>query len=112
MKGSQGYVVIKLSQPVHPTSVALDHISKTVSHTEEITSAPQNFSVYGFKNDFEKEEGQFLGSFVYRVDRFPLQTFKLEGEPLDKYKYMLLKILSNWQHPNYTCIYGFRVYGE
>lgn len=32
----------------------------------------------GFKNDFEKEEGQFLGSFVYRVDRFPLQTFKLE----------------------------------
>ncbi|XP_039203889.1 SUN domain-containing protein 2-like [Crotalus tigris] len=112
MKGSQGYVVIKLSQAVRLTSVALDHISKTVSHTEEITSAPQNFSVYGFKNDFEKEEGQFLGSFVYRVDRFPLQTFKLEGAPLDKFNYILLKILTNWHHPNYTCIYGFRVYGE
>ncbi|KAM6465779.1 SUN domain-containing protein 3-like isoform 2-T2 [Liasis olivaceus] len=79
MQGSQGYIIIKLSQAVCPTTVALDHISKTISHTEEITSAPKNFSVYGFKNDFEKEEGHFLGSFVYRVNGYPLQTFKLEG---------------------------------
>ncbi|XP_061463496.1 SUN domain-containing protein 3-like [Rhineura floridana] len=112
MHGSQGFVVIKLSQAICPVAVTLDHISKTISHTEEITSAPKNFSVYGFKDDFEKEEGSFLGSFVYRIDGFPMQTFKLEGTHSDKVKYLLLKILSNWDHPNYTCIYGFHVYGE
>ncbi|XP_053217440.1 SUN domain-containing protein 2-like [Podarcis raffonei] len=112
MQGSQGYVVIKLSEAVCPVAVTLDHISKKISHTEEITSAPKNFSVYGFKDDFEKEEGNFLGSFVYRIDGFPMQTFKLERENSGKFQYLLLKILSNWDHPNYTCIYGFRVYGE
>ncbi|KAF7243672.1 SUN domain-containing protein 2 [Varanus komodoensis] len=112
MDGSQGYVVVRLSQAVCPAVVALDHIPKAMSHTEEITSAPRNFSVYGFKDDFEKEEGHFLGSFVYRIDDFPMQSYKLEGANLDQFKYLLLKILSNWNHPNYTCIYGFRVYEE
>ncbi|XP_034969983.1 SUN domain-containing protein 2-like [Zootoca vivipara] len=115
MQGSQGYVVIKLSEAVCPVAVTLDHISKKISHTEEITSAPKNFSIYGFKDDFEKEEGNFLGSFVYRIDGFPMQTFKLEGRCLEnpgKFQYLLLKILSNWDHPHYTCIYGFHVYGE
>ncbi|XP_053141308.1 SUN domain-containing protein 2-like isoform X2 [Hemicordylus capensis] len=112
MEGSQGYVVIKLSQEICPVAVTLDHITKIVSHTEEISSAPKNFSVHGFKDDFEKEEGTFLGSFVYRIDGFPMQTFKLEPANSDRFKYLLLKILSNWDHPNYTCIYGFHVYGE
>uniref|UniRef100_A0ABM5FC36 SUN domain-containing protein 3-like n=1 Tax=Pogona vitticeps TaxID=103695 RepID=A0ABM5FC36_9SAUR len=110
MDGSEGYIIIKLSRVVCPISVALDHISKTVSHNEDVSSAPQNFSIYGFKEDFEKEEGNFLGSFVYRIDGFPMQAFLLEGAYLDEFKYLLLKITSNWNHPNYTCIYGFRVY--
>ncbi|KAH0621621.1 hypothetical protein JD844_023133, partial [Phrynosoma platyrhinos] len=78
MDRSEGYIVIKLSRPVKPSSVALYHISKKISQTNEIHSAPQDFSVYGFKNDFEKEEGHFLGSFVYKMDGYPMQCFKLE----------------------------------
>nr|XP_020650993.1 SUN domain-containing protein 3-like [Pogona vitticeps] len=46
MDGSEGYIIIKLSRVVCPISVALDHISKTVSHNEDVSSAPQNFSIY------------------------------------------------------------------
>lgn len=46
LHGSQGYVVVKLSKVICPAVVALDHISKTDSLTEEITSAPKNFAIY------------------------------------------------------------------
>ncbi|KAG7276519.1 hypothetical protein CRUP_014260, partial [Coryphaenoides rupestris] len=45
-KGSQGYLVIKLSLRVQPTAFYLEHIPKTMSPTGSITSAPRNFSVY------------------------------------------------------------------
>ncbi|XP_019409068.1 PREDICTED: SUN domain-containing protein 2-like [Crocodylus porosus] len=109
--GSQGYVVIKLSKVICPAAVALDHISKTDSLTEEIPSAPKNFAIYGMKEDFE-EERTFLGEFVYDKDGSPNQMFKLEVANLEHFGYLQLRVLSNWGHPNYTCIYGFRVHGD
>ncbi|KAG7247583.1 hypothetical protein CRUP_028865, partial [Coryphaenoides rupestris] len=71
-KGSQGYLVIKLSLRVQPTAFYLEHIPKTMSPTGSITSAPRNFSVYIIE----------------------------------------VRVLSNWGHPEYTCLYRFRVQGE
>lgn len=45
-KGSQGYLVVRLSMEIHPTSFTLEHIPKTLSPTGNITSAPKDFSVY------------------------------------------------------------------
>ncbi|XP_019378427.1 PREDICTED: SUN domain-containing protein 2-like [Gavialis gangeticus] len=111
LRGSQGYVVIKLSKVICPASVALDHISKTDSLTEEIPSALKNFAIYGMKEDFE-EERTFLGEFVYDKDGSPNQMFKLEVANLEHFGYLQLRVLSNWGHPNYTCIYGFHVHGD
>lgn len=45
-KGSQGYLVIRLSLSVIPTSFCLEHIPKSLSPSGNITSAPRRFSVY------------------------------------------------------------------
>ncbi|XP_062817813.1 SUN domain-containing protein 1 isoform X2 [Anolis carolinensis] len=110
MDGSQGFLIIKLSQPSCPSFLLLDHLKKELAPTKEITSAPQNFSVYGFRNDFEMEEGTFLGSFIYNINDQPTQMFKLEGSCLEGWQYLKLVIASNWNNPNYTCIYEVGVY--
>lgn len=45
-KGSHGYLVIRLSLKVLPTSFCLEHIPKSLSPSGNITSAPRRFAVY------------------------------------------------------------------
>ncbi|KAA8585092.1 hypothetical protein FQN60_003786 [Etheostoma spectabile] len=79
-KGSQGYLVIRLSLRILPTSFCMEHIPKALSPTGNITSAPRNFTV------FEKNDRAF--------------------------QIIEVRVLSNWGHPEYTCMYRFRVHGE
>ncbi|NXR81032.1 SUN1 protein, partial [Pycnonotus jocosus] len=73
-KGSQGYLVVRLSMKIYPTAFTLEHIPKTLSPTGNITSAPRNFSVYGLDDEYQ-EEGKLLGEYVYDQDGEPLQMF-------------------------------------
>ncbi|XP_064179823.1 SUN domain-containing protein 2 [Anguilla rostrata] len=109
-RGGQGFVVIALSYPVNITHVTLEHLPKTLSPTGRIDSAPKDFSVYGMSN--EKDEGIFLGSFTYDQDGEPIQTFKLPDSLEGVYRMVELRILSNWGHLEYTCVYRFRVHGQ
>lgn len=45
-RGSQGYLVVRLSMKIRPTGVALEHIPKALSPTGNISSAPKDFAVY------------------------------------------------------------------
>ena len=45
-RGSQGYLVVRLSMQIRPTTFTLEHIPKTLSPTGNITSAPKDFAVY------------------------------------------------------------------
>ncbi|XP_054430387.1 SUN domain-containing protein 1 isoform X3 [Pteronotus mesoamericanus] len=110
-RGSQGYLVVRLSMEVRPTSFALEHIPKTLSPTGNITSAPRDFSVYGLENEYQ-EEGQLLGQFVFDQDGESLQTFPVPKRPERAFQIVELRISSNWGHPEYTCLYRFRVHGE
>ncbi|GAB0176783.1 SUN domain-containing protein 2 [Grus japonensis] len=110
-RGSQGFAVIRLSSIIHPTAVTLEHIPKALSPQGTIPSAPKDFAVYGLKEEGE-EEGLLLGQFTYNHDGDPIQTFYLEGDGVSTYQLVELRVLSNWGHPEYTCIYRFRVHGE
>ncbi|NWW37024.1 SUN2 protein, partial [Panurus biarmicus] len=110
-RGSQGFAVIRLSGIIRPTAVTLEHISKALSPQGTIPSAPKDFAVYGLKEEGE-EEGLLLGQFTYNHDGDPIQTFYLEGDLVGTYQLVELQVLSNWGHPEYTCIYRFRVHGE
>ncbi|NWS55425.1 SUN2 protein, partial [Chunga burmeisteri] len=110
-RGSQGFAVIRLSSIIRPTAVTLEHIPKTLSPQGTIPSAPKDFAVYGLKEEGE-EEGLLLGRFTYNHNGDPIQTFYLEGDAMGTYQLVELRVLSNWGHPEYTCIYRFRVHGE
>ncbi|XP_077159106.1 SUN domain-containing protein 3 [Paroedura picta] len=109
--GQQGEAVVKLAVGIIPAAVTIDHISKNVSPTGEISSAPKEFAIYGLK-EVDEDDGTFLGQFVYDAEGNMIQTFKLKGNSSEMMNYMKLKVLSNWGDPKYTCIYRFRVHGD
>ncbi|TKC37241.1 hypothetical protein EI555_009989 [Monodon monoceros] len=108
--GSQGHALIKLARKIIPTAVTMEHISEKVSPSGNISSAPKEFSVYGVSKQCEGEE-IFLGQFIYNKTGTTVQTFALQHEVSEFLLCMKLKILSNWGHPKYTCLYRFRVHG-
>ncbi|XP_070219263.1 SUN domain-containing protein 1 isoform X7 [Bos mutus] len=110
-RGSQGYLVVRLSMTIRPTAFTLEHIPKTLSPTGSITSAPKDFAVYGLENEYQ-EEGQLLGRFTYDQEGESLQMFVVPKKPERAFQIVELRIFSNWGHPEYTCLYRFRVHGE
>ncbi|VFV20667.1 sun domain-containing protein [Lynx pardinus] len=108
--GSQGHALIQLARKITPTAVTMEHISQKVSPSGNISSAPKEFSVYGILKHCEGEE-ILLGRFVYNKTGTTIQTFKLQHEVSEPLLCVKLKILSNWGHPKYTCLYRFRVHG-
>ncbi|XP_075689678.1 SUN domain-containing protein 2 [Rhinoderma darwinii] len=110
-RGSQGYAVIRLSSRIRPTAVTLDHIPRSLSPKSTISSAPKDFSVYGLEEETQKE-GVHLGNFTYNQNGNPIQTFPFKGENISTFDLVELRIQNNWGHPEYTCIYRFRVHGD
>ncbi|XP_047635332.1 SUN domain-containing protein 1 isoform X15 [Phacochoerus africanus] len=110
-RGSQGYLVVRLSMKIQPSAFTLEHIPKTLSPTGNITSAPKDFAVYGLEDEYQ-EEGQLLGRFTYDQEGESLQTFHIPKRPESAFQIVELRIFSNWGHPEYTCLYRFRVHGE
>ncbi|KAM9291951.1 SUN domain-containing protein 1 isoform 3-T10 [Morus bassanus] len=110
-KGSQGYLVVRLSMKIYPTAFTVEHIPKTLSPTGNITSAPRNFSVYGLDDEYQ-EDGKLLGQYVYDQGGEPLQMFPVMEKNENTFQIVELRIFSNWGHAEYTCLYRFRVHGK
>ncbi|XP_035753098.1 SUN domain-containing protein 1 isoform X2 [Egretta garzetta] len=110
-RGSQGYLVVRLSMKIYPTAFTVEHIPKTLSPTGNITSAPRNFSVYGLDDEYQ-EEGELLGQYVYDQGGEPLQMFPVMEKSDNAFQIVELRIFSNWGHAEYTCLYRFRVHGK
>ncbi|XP_034043231.1 SUN domain-containing protein 2-like [Thalassophryne amazonica] len=58
----------------------------------------------------DDDDGTLLGKFTYDQDGDPTQTFELP-KPSEVHRYVALRVLSNWGHAEYTCLYRFRVHG-
>ncbi|KAK9535070.1 hypothetical protein VZT92_007474 [Zoarces viviparus] len=110
-KGSQGYLVFRLSLRILPTSFCVEHIPKAMSPTGNITSAPRNFTVFGLDDEYQ-EEGTLLGQYMYEEDGESLQSFPVMEQNDKAFQIIEVRVLSNWGHPEYTCMYRFRVHGE
>ncbi|XP_067875430.1 SUN domain-containing protein 2-like [Heterodontus francisci] len=110
-KGSQGFVVIQLAARIRPTSFTLEHIPKSVALHGSISSAPRDFMVYGLDEEI-REEGLLLGHYTYDQDGDSIQMFQVQNKELGAFQVIELRVNSNWGHPEYTCLYRFRVHGE
>ncbi|XP_041735138.2 SUN domain-containing protein 1 isoform X6 [Coregonus clupeaformis] len=110
-KGSHGYLVIRLSLRILPTAFCLEHIPKALSPTSNIASAPRNFTVYGLDDEYQ-EEGKLLGQYTYQENGDSMQKFPVMEKNDRAFQIIEVRVLTNWGHPEYTCLYRFRVHGE
>lgn len=109
--GDTGRLVIKLSAPIVPTYFHYEHISKSLSREGDIRSAPKDFKVLGLEDENDPE-GVELGNYIYLDNNVPLQRFEVEVKTGKKFQFIELVVLSNHGHPDYTCLYRFRVHGK
>ncbi|XP_018426922.1 PREDICTED: SUN domain-containing protein 1 [Nanorana parkeri] len=109
-KGAQGYLVVRLSMAIYPTAFSLEHIPRSLSPTGNITSAPKDFAVYGLEDEYQ-EDGTLLVQSMYNDAGEALQTFQVTVENKNPFQIVELRILSNWGHADYTCLYRFRAHG-
>ncbi|GAA6094117.1 SUN domain-containing protein 2-like [Tachysurus ichikawai] len=109
-RGSEGHLVISLPYPIRITHVTLQHLPRVLSPSHNMKSAPKDFAVYGLEEN--RNEGKHLGTFTYDQDSEPIQTFKLLDCPSRLFRLVELRILSNWGHPDYTCVYRFRIHSQ
>lgn len=109
-RGSRGEFVIRLSSRILPSGFTLEHIPQSLSPTGSLQSAPKDFSVYGLRSE-EEEEGTLLGTYLYDEDGEAVQTYTVTEENDEPFQFILVKVLSNWGHMEYTCVYRFRVHG-
>ena len=128
LRGSTGYVDIRLRARVVIHSVALEHIPMNSAYN--ISTAPREVAVFagGRPSDGETEEGVgtgkgegegkggegeggvLLGTFAYDVEGPPSQTFQVRAkDPTDVVR---LEVRSNHGSPDYTCVYRLRVFGD
>lgn len=105
MQGQSGFVDIRLHSEISLDSITLEHISKSISFTQE--SAPKDFEVFGWNDDTQMMK---LGEFTYDIDGTPLQTFDMTfaSAPV---RFVRLQVTSNQGHPDYTVLYRLRVHG-
>ena len=112
-KGAEGRIAFHLSSRIIPTAFTYEHIPRSLSRDGHIQSAPSKFIVYGLKSEDDKEP-QTLGEYRYLIDSGePLQRFMVQDQQtaLHTFRYIELSIKSNHGHPEYTCLYRFRVHG-
>ena len=109
-KGSTGYIVIQLSEAVVPTRFSMEHISKSMSPSGKIDSAPREFVVYGLRSEKDPDPYR-LGAYSYNEDMDPLQYFEVMHPSKEAFAFIELDINSNHGNINYTCLYRFRVHG-
>ncbi|NXK34388.1 SUN5 protein, partial [Piprites chloris] len=116
-KGHQGQVVIKLPARVHLTAITVQHITKDLSPSGTVISAPKDIAVFvsllGTSVGADGEEESLLGTFTYNVEKEPMQIFPLKDVLRPRaFSYVKLLVKSNWGNPWYTCIYRVQVHGR
>ncbi|NXE96708.1 SPAG4 protein, partial [Menura novaehollandiae] len=119
-KGHQGQVVIRLPARVQLTAITVQHITKDVSPSGTIISAPKEIAVFLLSLcfapegvDADRDEETLLGTFTYSVSKEPMQTFPLKNTLLPRaFSHVKLLVKSNWGNPWYTCIYRVQVHGR
>lgn len=113
MKGTHGFIVIKLATSIVPTLVTLEHLDKRLDQysKESYESAPKEFEVYAWL-DAKGHKKLKLGSYTYLRERNAVQTFKLQNVSTKSVDFIELRILSNHGNKDCTCIYRFRVHGQ
>ncbi|KAL2478122.1 Protein SAD1/UNC-84 domain protein 1 [Forsythia ovata] len=118
LKGSSGFVQIRLRAAILPEAVTLEHVAKSVAYNR--SSAPKNCRVSGWLQGrdltnlvIDTEKMFLLTEFTYDLDKSSAQTFDvLESAASTVVDTIRLDFTSNHGSDSHTCIYRLRVHGH
>ncbi|XP_022992658.1 SUN domain-containing protein 1-like [Cucurbita maxima] len=117
LKGSSGFVQIKLRTAIVPEAITLEHVAKSVAYDR--SSAPKDCRVSGWfrgddANSAVNAENMFLlADFTYDLEKSNAQTFDVvETTSSGLIDTIRLDFSSNHGSPSHTCIYRVRVHGH
>ncbi|XP_028156770.1 SUN domain-containing protein 2-like [Ostrinia furnacalis] len=110
-KGSHGEATIRLLGTVQITGFSVEHIPAHISPTREISSAPRLIQIEGLEFRSDPYPHDF-GSFEYDKEGKPIQYFEVQHPSTKGYNIVRVRVLTNWGHPVYTCVYRVRVHGD
>ncbi|XP_072942128.1 SUN domain-containing protein 3-like [Epargyreus clarus] len=110
-KGSRGEATIRLLGTVYVTGVSIEHIPAHISPTREISSAPRLFQLEGLEYRSDQYPHDF-GTYEYKKDGKAIQYFEVQHPSTKAYNLVRFRVLSNWGHTVYTCVYRVRVHGD
>ena len=116
-EGSRGSLTVQLSSRVVPTAFTLEHIHGALCnplHNANCSSAPRTFTVLGRRAGAPDATPVDLGSFEYDAaeNAKTVQTFAALNDDRQAFDLATLQVTSNYGHPDYTCVYRFRVHGD
>ncbi|KAL9235173.1 hypothetical protein vseg_009960 [Gypsophila vaccaria] len=119
LKGSSGFVQIRLRTAIVPEAFTLEHVAKNVAYDQ--SSAPKNCRVFGWlqgppglDTDMNVEDEKvLLAEFTYDLEKSNAQTYNV----IDSAQYAVVDTVrfefsSNHGYPSHTCIYRLRVHGH
>ncbi|KAL1117220.1 hypothetical protein AAG570_004547 [Ranatra chinensis] len=117
-RGSGGSIVLQLAKSAIITSVAVEHIPKSLTITGNTDSAPKEFSVCAYvTEDYFPDKCLHLGDFEFNRDGPPRQQFytelkkKPDGTAMS-FRFIQFDFMTNYGNEQYTCIYRLRVYAN
>lgn len=116
LKGSSGFVQIRLRAEIVPEAVTLEHVAKSVAYDR--SSAPKDCRISGWlqgsnpNSVIDTEKMFLLTEFTYDLEKSNAQTFNvLNSAGYGVIDTIRFDFTSNHGSPSHTCIYRLRVHG-
>ncbi|TYH68049.1 hypothetical protein ES332_D06G231600v1 [Gossypium tomentosum] len=117
LKGSNGFVQIKLRTAIIPEAITLEHVAKSVAYDR--SSAPKDCRVSGWLQGrdldvtVDADKMFLLAEFTYDLEKSNAQTFDvLDTAGIGIVDTVRLDFSSNHGSASHTCIYRLRVHGH
>jgi hypothetical protein len=106
-------LTVELAMPIYVSHIVVEHPTQEV--TNRIRTAPQEFSVYGYKHADDKDAStpmELASKLVYQIGGPTRQVFAVQPSvPPSLVRSVQMVIHSNWGDA-YTCLYRVRVFGS
>jgi len=109
MNSDEGFVKIKLAEPVIPVSFAYEHaIKRNLLKHNHISCSPKVFRVFGYENE-QSDESIALGRFDFKINGHTETEF-LFDRLTNKISVIQFNIEANHGNSNYTCLHRLKVF--
>lgn len=109
-KGSEGAFTIRMSYEAVLDGATLEHIPRSLSPTNDISSAPKKFRLTGMQK-IDDEHGIDFGTFEFDPTVIPKQVYTLQNKSYEKIRYVRVDILENHGDESQTCLYRLQLHG-